>query len=345
MKPRFFLSPVVLCLAAITCTLAAAQPSAKSTATGQATAKIVAAANDLLATLDQPVRARLRFEFKNDTQRRNWSNLPTGIYQRAGLRMGDLTSKQRDAVMAVLAAALSPEGYRKILEIVAAEELLKKDSNDRLKFGADEFYVSVLGEPSTIKPWMLQFGGHHLALNVTIVGSEGILTPSHTAAQPASYTLEGKTIRPLGAENDLAFALVNALDPAQRKTAILSYEIRDIVLGPGHDGETIAPEGLMASEMNSAQQAQLLGLIHEWVGIIHTEAAAGRMAEVKANLPSTYFAWSGSTTNGHPAYFRIQGPTLLIEYAPQSVGGVLTNHIHTIYRDPKNDYGKKLLAQ
>jgi hypothetical protein len=187
---------------------------------------------------------------------------------------------------------------------------------------------------------MIQFGGHHLAINVTVVGSNSVLTPSLPAAQPATYTLNGQTIRPLGRENDKGFALINALSAAQQKHAILSYDVKDLVLGPGNDGKVIQPEGILASELDPKQQALLLDVVHEWVGILNDEAAAAKMAEIKSNLPKTYFAWSGSTTNGGLAYYRVQGPTLVIEYAPQQ--GDL-NHIHTIYRDPTNDYGAKLV--
>src|ERR1700686_2379401 len=115
---------------------------------------------------------------------------------------------------------------------------------------------------------MLQFGGHHLALNITMVGREGILTPSLTAAQPAKYKVDGKTVRPLGAENDKAFALINALNKPQRKQAILNYRVADLVLGPGQDGKTIQPEGIKASALNAGQQAMLLDLASEWVGIV-----------------------------------------------------------------------------
>jgi hypothetical protein len=150
--------------------------------------------------------------------------------------------------------------------------------------------------------------------------------------------LNGQTIRPLGHENDKGFALINALSPAQLMQAILTYEVRDLVLGPGADGKVIQPEGISASALDTGQQALLLDVVHEWVGILNDEAAAAKMAEIKASLPRTYFAWSGTTKNGGLAYYRIQGPTLLIEYAPQQ--GDL-DHIHTIYRDPTNDYGAK----
>jgi hypothetical protein len=216
-------------------------------------------------------------------------------------------------------------------------------------FGKDLFYISILGTPSEKDPWMLQYGGHHLALNITIAGQRGILTPTLTGAQPALYTIDGKTVRPLGQESDKAFALLNALDETQRKQAILNYRVADLVLGPGQDGKTIQPEGLKASAMNEHQRAMLLDLISEWAGIVHESAAAARMAEIKAGLDETWLAWSGSTavTPGHngTAYYRIQGPNLVIEYAPQPLGGDPSMHIHTMYRDPANDYGRKLTAK
>ena len=156
-------------------------------------------------------------------------------------------------------------------------------------------------------------------------------------------------MRPLGQENDKAFKLLNALDEKQRKDAILNYRVADLVLGPGQDGKTIQPEGLKASAMNDQQRALLLDVISEWTGIMHESAASTRMAEIKTGLGETWFAWSGPTTsepgrNG-TAYYRIQGPTLVIEYAPQKLGGDPSMHIHTIYRDPTNDYGRKLTAK
>ena len=211
-------------------------------------------------------------------------------------------------------------------------------------FGSSLYYISFLGRPSTTHPWMLQFGGHHLALNITIAGSKGVLTPSLTGAQPATFKLNGKTIRPVGRESDKALALLQALDAQQRKQAVLAYSVPDLILGPGQDGKKIEPEGLKASSMNASQQAMLLDLIGEWAGIINQSSAAVRMAQMKADLNETWFAWSGPTTapagTNITAYYRIQGPHLVIEYAPQS--NEPNNHVHTIYRDPTNDYGRAL---
>jgi hypothetical protein len=214
-------------------------------------------------------------------------------------------------------------------------------------FGSDLYYISFLGAPSLTNPWMLQFGGHHLALNITIVGSQGVLTPTLTGAQPASFQLNGKTIRPIGRESDKALALLQSLDESQRRQAVLNYAVPDLVLGPGRDDQKIVPEGLKASQMNVKQQAMLLDVISEWAGILNESSAAARMSELKADLNETWFAWSGPTTgevgSNITAYYRMQGPHLVIEYAPQH--DEPTNHVHTIYRDPTNDYGRALTKQ
>ena len=318
------------------------------------TARVVAAANTFLSTLSDGERTKATFAF-GSSQRTGWSNLPTGIFQRNGLRFGDLTPSQRQAALGLVAAALSRSGYQKVTDIMNGDEVLKNAGGGRtggrqgaagpgggIRFGLEEYYVALLGTPSETRPWMIQFGGHHLAINVTIVGANNVMTPSLPAAQPAKYTLNGRTVRPLGNENDKAFALINALDAGQQKQAILNYRVDDLVLGPGADGKVIQPEGILASALDAHQQAMLLDLAHEWVGILNDEAAAQKMSEIKANLARTFFAWSGATKNGGLAYYRIQGPTVVIEYAPQQ--GDL-DHIHTIYRDPTNDYGARLVAQ
>jgi hypothetical protein len=290
------------------------------------------------------------------SQRTGWSNLPSPIFRRNGLRLGDLLPAQRSAALALMAAALSREGYQKITDIMNGDEMLKNAGGGRtggrpgggggrgggVQFGRDEYYIALLGAPSPTAPWMIQFGGHHLAINVTVVGSTSVMTPSLPAAQPAKYVLNGQTIRPLGDENDRAFALMATLDESQRKQATLTYQVRDLVLGPGEDGKTIQPEGILGTALGANQQNLLLDLAHEWVGILNDEAASAKMNEIRANLPRTYFAWSGATTNGGLAYYRIQGPTVVIEYAPQQ--GDL-DHIHTIYRDPTNDYGATLTTR
>ena len=126
---------------------------------------------------------------------------------------GEMTAAQRSAAMALVSSALSRAGLRKgSADRRKADEMLKTKERNNPMFGKDLYYISILGTPSEKDPWMLQFGGHHLALNITIAGERGILTPTLTGAQPALYTVDGKTVRPLGQESDKAFALLNALD-------------------------------------------------------------------------------------------------------------------------------------
>lgn len=349
-----------------------------------ATARIVSAANTFLGTLDQKQRQAVLFSFDDEEQRKRWSNFPISMVPRGGISLKEMNSAQRTAAMALVASALSSRGFEKVQQIMEGDEVNKLTdkgpggggpppfarnggpppgpppggasgfrppfgNGNGLNFGRDLYYISILGKPSETTPWMLQFGGHHLAMNITIAGERGVLTPTLTGAQPALYTSNGKTVRPLGEESDKALALLNALDEKQRKQAILSYELADLVLGPGQDGKTIQPEGLKASAMNERQRAMLLDVISEWSGIIHESAAEARMTEIKAGLDDTWFAWSGPTTAnpGHniTAYYRIQGPNLVIEYAPQLLGGDPALHVHTMYRDPTNDYGRKFSAK
>ena len=352
-----------------------------------ATSRMVSAANTFLSTLDGKQRQTVLFSFDDEEQRRRWSNFPTAVVPRGGISLKEMNGTQRSAAMALVASALSPRGFEKVQQIMEGDEVNKTtdqgpgNRGPRPRdgaggpppvgnggppppsgrqgnrppfgngpiFGKDLYYISILGTPSEKDPWMLQFGGHHLALNITIAGERGVLTPTLTGAQPALYTIDGKTVRPLGGESDKALALLNALDENQRKQAILSYRLADLVLGPGQDGKTIQPEGLKASDMNEHQRTMLLDVIAEWAGIIHQSAAAARMAEIKADLNDTWFAWSGPTTatpgRNITAYYRIQGPHLVIEYAPQELGGDPAMHVHTMYRDPTNDYGRRFTAK
>jgi hypothetical protein len=346
-----------------------------------APSRMVRAASAFLETLDQKQRQSVLFAFDDAEQRKRWSNFPIAMVPRGGMSLKEMNTAQRTAAMALVASALSPRGFEKVQQIMEGDEVLKRTDegpnggppgppqgapprgaagpppfgnggpprpNGPL-FGKDLYYISILGTPSEKDPWMLQFGGHHLALNITVAGEHGVLTPTLTGAQPALYTTNGATVRPLGAESDKALALLNALDESQRKQAILSYRLADLVLGPGQDGKTIQPEGLKASAMNDHERAMLLDVISQWTSIIHESAAAARMAEIKADLNDTWFAWSGPTTaqqgKNITAYYRIQGPRLVIEYAPQRLGGDPAMHVHTMYRDPTNDYGRKFTGK
>jgi hypothetical protein len=275
-----------------------------------------------------------------------WSNFPVSDVPRPGLRMGSLTADQREAAMGLLRDLLSEGGYRKAQEIMGSDQALA-DAGTPYASGRDVYTLAIFGTPSDSTPWMVQFGGHHLALNVAIKGGRGVLAPALTGCLPSIYKEGGRTVRTLAAENDKAFALLRSFNDTQRRRAIIDHPVSALALGPGHDGEVLAPAGTPAADMSDAQRAMLFDLASEWAGMLNAAHAAPRLAEIRAGIAQTHFAWSGPLThepgrNG-ASYFRIQGPNVFIEFAPQPPGGDLTMHTHTIYRDPSNAYGMALV--
>jgi len=312
-----------------------------ATSAEDATSQAAAAAEDFLATLDDAQRAEATFDF-DDELKSNWTNVPTSDEERNGVPFGDMTEEQQQATMAILEAAMSEEGYEKAVGIMEGDEALAGEGGGG-QFGIDHFVAGIFGTPSETDPWMLQLAGHHLVLNLTVAGEDNVLTPSFVGVQPSEFELDGETVRPMGDENDKAFELINALDEDQQEEATLDYELSDVVLGPGEDGRTLEPEGILASDLDAGQQALLLSLVGEWVGLVNDETAATRMSEIEDSLAETYIAWSGPTTNGETTYYRITGPTLHIEFSHQAQpapGGIL--HVHSIYRDPTNEYGEQV---
>lgn len=349
---------------------------------GNPTAHAVMAATKWLDALDANQRDQALYDFTSP-KKPNWSNLPVSFVQRNGVELSAMTKDQRKLAMDVVAAVLSKGGYQKVVGIMEGDQKLAegqggkgkgpkgKDGKDKEfkdkdgkdkdgkgkgfkdkggkgkdgkgMFGAEKYYLAIFGKPSATKPWMVQFGGHHLGINVTVIGKHFVLTPTHTGAQPAQFKSGGMEVRPLGLENDTAFKLVNDLDEKQRAQAIVGQKPQgELVLGPGRDGKAVPPpEGIKGSALTAKQQAMLLNLIGAWVDIVEPDAAKARMAEIKGNIGETYFSWRGPTTNGSAVYFRVQGPTVWIEYAPQGS----TDHIHTVVRNPKDDYGSALIGQ
>src|SRR3954469_5795171 len=193
--------------------------------------------------------------------------------------------------MDAVAAVLSKDGYQKVVDIMDGDQQLAEGKGGKGKgggkgpmFGKDLYYLAVFGRPSETTPWMVQFGGHHLGVNVTVIGKHFVLTPTHTGAQPALFQRGGKEVRPLGLEADAAHKLVNALDDKQRAQAVIGERPQNLVLGPGQDGKAIEPKGVKGSALTAAQQAMLLDVIGAWVNIAEPDSAAERMATIKEKV-------------------------------------------------------------
>lgn len=318
---------------------------AASTSPGAAAATLTAT-QAFLATLDATQRTTVAGE-RTAANLGQWSNLPDQLFKRAGLRMDALSAAQQAAALKILAAALSPEGYTQVTQISTADGVLAATSQMNLDFGADHYWVRILGTPAATGAWTVQYGGHHLAVNITLSGETMTLAPTLWGAQPSSYTAAGTSAEPLCGETTKAFALMDALDADQQKAAVLPTEIKEIVLGAGQDGKTLAQEGVAASTFTAAQKKLLLDLVDEWIRPLNGQEAAAKLAAAEANLDRTTFAWYGATTIGQPIYYRIQSPAFVIEFAHQQGGGANAGgitHIHSIYREIGNDYGAGLAS-
>ncbi|WP_265516896.1 DUF3500 domain-containing protein [Nitratireductor luteus] len=302
------------------------------------TLSIVKAADAFLNRLDEEQRKAAVYPFTDNTQRSNWSNFPDGPVQRGGVRRGDLSDEQNAALDALLGEILSEDGVRNIAYQLAAEDMLDSGIGGP-NFGSDFYYASLLGEPSVSEPWMLQFGGHHLAVNATVFGSEISFSPMLTGGEPLNITYEGQAVYVTEAETAAAQALMDALTAGQKEVAIIGDQPINLLLGPGEFGTVLAPEGIRGSDLSDEQKRLLLDVIDARLGFMNDNDFAAKMETVRSEMDDTYFGWWGPVGTLGAAYFRVTTPSLVMEYAPQDMDGDPTDHAHNMYRDPKNDYG------
>jgi hypothetical protein len=330
-------------------TPAAAQTPAAA-ASPPAPAAIVSAANAFLAGLTAAQRTQAALSFDDAAAKAQWSNLPAGLFRWNGVKMGDLSETQRESARAVLRLILSPSGYERVMASVRADETLRvaAGANNNQQYGSDNYFVAVFGTPSAEAPWMFRFGGHHVTVNATMVGSNLALTPSFPGCEPCEFSADGRTLVPGGDQLTTAFRFLESLDATQRQQAVIGQQPIDLVLGPTQAMRTVAPEGLRLNALTAAQQAAFVELARTYIGIANSAAAEAKLAEVRAGLADTYFIWRGPTAAGSSMYYRIQGPAVWIEYSGmgnQRAASGGANHVHSIYRDPSNEYGAKWVTR
>ena len=326
--------------------LYAASAAIADPAAGDEVAAAAAAADRFLQTLD-PAQARAAVLPPDSPLIVNWSNLPAGMagFERNGVRIGDLQDAQRAALRDFLAEALSPAGAELVHGVIAAEGVLADASRaSRLGWHPDNYWLAFFGEPSPAGDWSWQFGGHHLAINVAVTGGVMSMSPSFIGIEPAAFVLDGTEREPLGGYAAGAVALLGALPGEQRDAAMVGSRPRDLYAGAGRDGVIPPVEGSRVVGWPVERQRQLLDLIGLWVGAMPPAAAALRLAEIEAELPEVRFAWHGPADGSGSIYYRIQGPTLLIEFSTRGSLGAAGGHYHSIYRNPTNEYGRARLG-
>ena len=334
----------VLCLALFGCDVRPGADAAE--ADGGDTSALPATARTFLSQLNGRQRDAATFPF-DDPERTAWAYVPQ---KRGGMPLRSLNDKQRAAAFELLRSGLSERGMTLAHGVIELEGILREVEGplSRLLLRRDpgRYYLSVFAGPGPIPPSGWRFEGHHLSVNVTDLGPNGqVVAPLFVGANPARVASGPRQgFRLLAAEEDLAFELLRMLDAEQSARATIGAEtFGNIVSGTDPAVSPIAFAGLAAGEMTAAQQQQLRRLLELYAGRMADSSASRQLRRIEeAGFEQLHFAWAGSRQPGGSHYYRIHGPTVLVEYDNTPGGG---NHIHTVWRDLENDFGGDLLRR
>lgn len=308
----------------------------------EAATEMVAAANKFLGTLNAEQKQQATYALTH-AERENWNFVPL---ERQGLPFKKMTTEQHALGLALLRTGLSHTGMARANAIMSMELVLKDLENGAARRDPTLYFVTIFGEPSAEQSWGWRFEGHHLSFNFTVVdGKHVFFAPSFIGSNPAEVR-QGprKGERVLGEEEDLGLALVNSLDAAQRKTAIFANDaLKEIVTTNKKRVEPLSPTGIAASQLTPPQREKLIALVKAYLNRWRPELAEENFAKINAaGIDAITFAWAGGLDRSKQTYYRIQGPTFLIEFDNSQGNG---NHIHTAFRDFKGDFGHDLLRE
>jgi hypothetical protein len=303
-------------------------------------AKMRAAAQAIVATVDAGKRSRLVLEFASE-RRTDWHYTPRS---RPGLAFADLDTAQRDAVHRLLRTALTAAGHQKVTNIIELELVLREVETFGLFRDPEKYFLVFFGTPDAAKPWGWRFEGHHLSLSFTLRGDAIATTPSFFGANPAHVGAgPRKGLRTLADEEDEGRRLLDMLDAGQRAAAVIDTRTYgDIVTRNADRVSPLDHRGLEAKALTPAQKAQLRKLIEAHAAAFEAPLREARLARAAESFDTLRFAWAGATERGKPHYYRVTGARFLVEYDASQDGG---NHIHTVWRDFNGDFGRDLLRE
>jgi hypothetical protein len=312
--------------------------------TEQDVARMVEGADQFLMSLSDQERARATFAFDSD-ERERFHFVPPETFERHGFPLEDMSAEQRELAHALLSTGLSQSGHMTAMEIIELEAILEaREGGEAFSRDPDLYFVAVFGTPSTDGTWAWRFEGHHLSLHFTIVdGGITVSAPTFLAASPAEVMEGPRTgLRPLGSLEDAGRSLLASLDDAQREVTILDEVApTNIVRGVELRPDPLSPVGIEGSALNSAQQDLLMDVVDFYISVMSDDIAALRRAKVQeGGIENITFAWAGGTERGDVSYFRVQGPSFLIEFDHTQRD---PNHIHTGWRDFDGDFGRDML--
>jgi hypothetical protein len=309
-------------------------------------ASMTRAAESFLAALSDEQRVAATFELDSD-ERSRFHFIPVEMFERGGVMIADLSPLQRERAHELLRAGLSQRGYLTATQVMELEDVLQAmQSGGRFARDRDEYLFTIFGAPAPGVTWGWRFEGHHISLHFTIAdGTVAVASPAFVGASPADVR-EGpqRGRRVLGDREDAGRALIGALDDGQRRAAIIDVEApRDILTGNAPAVDPMEPAGIEASRLDSRQRELLLGLIDVYLGMMSDDIAEyRRQALLEGGTAAIRFAWAGGIEAGEAHYYRVQGPTFLIEYDNTQNEA---NHIHSVWRDFDGDFGRDLLRE
>jgi hypothetical protein len=298
-------------------------------------------ANHLLQSLTPKQKAILVFPLDNKL-RKDWQFIPM---EREGLSLKNLQPNQRLLAMSLIQTALSHRGYSTSLQIMALEQILHEMENNSPKRDPEKYHLFMFGTPSLKTPWGWRIEGHHLSISVTVVEKEVVVTPAFFGSNPGEVQSgQFKGVRVLGKEEDLGRRLVKGLTAEQQTVAVFSKKApRDVINGPGRDATVLTPKGLSAAKMTDEQKSMLRQIVDSHLNKCRAELAANDWKKIEAGgFDKLHFAWAGELERGKPHYYRVQGPSFILEYDNTQNKA---NHVHAVWRDFKNDFGQDLLKK
>jgi uncharacterized protein DUF3500 len=318
-------------------------------------AAMAEAAGKFLAGLSADQRQQATFAF-DSSERVHWGFVPTEIFKRNGLTIQTMTEPQRKLAHDLLRTGLSQQGYLTATSIMELETVLRaiedagggdaRPGAQRMIRDPVRYFFSVFGTPSARGSWGWRVEGHHVSLNFTIVnGTVVAASPSFFGSNPAEVRAGPKKgLRILAAEEDSARALLMALDQPQRARAVINTTAPgDIVTVNSPKIDPLSPAGIAAAELRPDQRGLLMKVIDAYASAMAGDISADRMAKLrKAGVEKIGFAWAGEAERGKKHYYRVQGPTFLIEYDNTQDDA---NHIHSVWRDFDGDFGRDLLRE
>ena len=307
------------------------------------------AANALLRSLDKEQTPLATFKFKGG-ERTYWHFIPAEMLKgghRKGLQIKQMNGKQRELTHALLKTVLSESGHTKVKNIMFLEDILfvLEGKNRRFVRDSEAYHILIFGKPDNKGAWGWRFEGHHVSLNYTIVNGRVRVVPSFLASNPAVATFgPGRKLVALEAEEIAARELRNSLNPEQIKEAVIADKApRDILTSALPEAKALENTGISYSKLDKDQQGQLTALIKEYINRHRAVVAKEDWAKIeKDGLDKIRFSWAGGTRQFQPHYYRIQGPTFLLEYANTQNGA---NHIHATWRDFEGDFGRDVLRE